>query len=87
MKVERDGLSGAREDADFRAQARTLIAEAQWIVARAGGRGLKESPAWLRIQSALLSLEGSEPYLITAEHFLALSEDLEALRRQAPNQS
>ena len=83
MEIERYGLSGAREDADFQVQARTLIAEAQAMVSRSGGAPLKESPPWLRIHAALLSLEANESSLVTAEQFLALSADVDELRRMA----
>ena len=81
-EVERFGLSGAREDADFQVQARTLIAEAEGMMARVSGPARDASAPWLRIQAALLSLERSEPSLVTAEQFLALNADIEELKRE-----
>jgi hypothetical protein len=82
LEVERLGLSGAREDADFQAQARTLIAEAETMMMRVTATAREASAPWLRIQAALLSLERSEPCVVTADQFLALSSDLEDLRRE-----
>lgn len=82
LEVERLGLSGAREDADFQVQARTLIAEAETLMRRAAAQQRAASEPWLRIQSALLSLERAEPCMVTAEQFLTLNADLEALRRE-----
>lgn len=81
MEIERYGLSGAREDADFQVQARTLIAEAEVLMARVSVPLRGANAPWLRIRAALLSLERTEPCVVTAEQFLALTADVEELRR------